>query len=384
MTMGTRTEVIREHLQRYLQASKKEKGEILDALAHTLGMHRKAVVRALGREFRRDTGAPRRKPGRRVVYDGRVTVALKEVWIMSTMLCGELLHPIIPEYVRCLERDRMWRHDRRTTEKLLLMSLGTMKGRIAAFSRIKAGGGRSTTKPSDLKELIPIRRGPWENPEPGYGEIDTVVHCGPTALGSMAYTVNFTDIATCWIESRAQIDKGQERTLTSIQAIQRQLPFPLKGLDPDTGSEFINWHVKGWCDKEGVELTRSRPNHRNDNAHIEQKNYTTVRKFFGYARIDQQEAVDVMNELYGGPLRLYRNFFLPTMKCIEKVRVGSKYIRQYDTPKTPYQRVLAHPDIAQEAKDELTLLYATLNPLVLRREIDTLIRRIFKLQQRAR
>ena len=245
MTMGTRKEVIREHLQRYLEAPRREKTKILDGFAETLRMHRKAVVRALGREKRRDTKAQQRKSGPRVVYDGRVTVALKEVWGIAGEICGERLHPILPEYVRILERDRMWQHDRRTTEKLLTMSCGTMRRRIAGFQRIKAGGGRSTTKPSDLKELIPIRRGPWEHPPAGYGEIDTVVHCGPTLSGSMAYTVNFTDIATGWIEMAAQIDKGQERTLASIKQIRERLPWKLLGLDPDTGSEFINWHVKG-------------------------------------------------------------------------------------------------------------------------------------------
>jgi len=142
--------------------------------------------------------------------------------------------------------------------------------------------------------------------------------------------------------------------------------------------------VKGWCDEEKVELTRSRPNHKNDNAHIEQKNYTGVRKFLGYSRIDTQEAVRVMNELYAGPLRLYLNFFQPSMKCVEKVRVGSRYVRKYDTPQTPYQRALVDERIAQSVKDALVWQYATLNPLVLRREIDTLIRRISKLQARTR
>jgi len=187
-------------------------------------MHRKAVIRAFQRECRRDTAVPRRKSGPRIVYDGRVTVAIKELWEIAGCICAERLHPLLFEYVRILTRDGMWRHDRATTEKLLAISLGAMKGRIAGFARIKAGGGRSTTKPSDLKELIPIRRGPWKNPKPGYGEIDTVVHCGHTLLGSMAYTVNFTDIATGWLEMAAQIDKGQERTLESIKQIKERLP----------------------------------------------------------------------------------------------------------------------------------------------------------------
>lgn len=131
-----------------------------------------------------------------------------------------------------------------------------------------------------------MRTGPWENPPPGYGEIDSVAHCGHTLLGDFAYTINYTDIATSWAECVAQKNKGQRATLESIKMIRGRLPWTVKGLDPDTGSEFVNWHCKAWCDAEQIALTRSRPNHRNDNAHVEQKNYTVVRKALGYIRIE--------------------------------------------------------------------------------------------------
>lgn len=383
MTINTKKEVFREHLPKYLKASRREKTEILNHLKAIVGMHRKAIIRTLKREQLRDRMKPKKKAGPRVVYTADVTAALKELWDISGELCAERLYGIMYDYVMILERDRMWRHSDEATKKLLAMSEATAKRRIAKFVRIKAGGGRSTTKPSDLKELIPVRTGPWDNPEPGFGEIDTVVHCGPTLAGNMAYTVNFTDITTGWLESAAQINKGQIRTKESIERIEKRLPFPLKGLDPDTGSEFINWHLKGWCDehKPKIDLSRSRPNHRNDNAHIEQKNYTGVRKFLGYSRIDTEEAVEIMNELYAGPLRLYLNFFQPSMKCIEKIRIGSRYVRKYDDPQTPYQRVLADKRIAPKIKDELSKIYATLNPKVLRNEVDRLIAKIFKIQR---
>lgn len=381
MTMSTKKEVLREHLSRYLKVSREEKKKILDSLTDTLGMHRKAVNRALKREQMRDSFWQGKKPGRKVIYGPDVTPALKEVWEIGGEICAERLHPMTNEYVRILERDQMWHYGSEVTGKLRKMSLATIKRRIGKFQRIKAGGGYSTTKPSDLKEIIPIRTGPWDNPHPGYGEIDTVVHCGSSLLGNMAYTVNFTDITTTWIESAAQINKGQERTLKSIKAIRSRLPFPLKGLDPDTGSEFINWHTKGWCDQEKIELTRSRPNHRNDNAHVEQKNYAGVRKFLGYSRIETQAAVRLMNQLYSGPLRLYLNFFQPSMKCVKKIRIGSKYVRKYNNPKTPFQRVLNHKKVDQAVKDELAKTYETLNPLKLKREIDLLIDRIFKVER---
>lgn len=276
----------------------------------------------------------------------------------------------------------MWPHTQETTVLLTRMSMGTMKDRLASFKKARHPHGKSTTKPSALKEIIPVRRGSWDNPAPGFGEIDTVVHCGSTLLGDMAYTVNYTDITTTWAECAAQLNKGQRRTLESIKAIRQRLPWELKGLDPDTGSEFVNWHCKGWCDTEKIELTRSRPNHKNDNAHVEQKNYTVVRKVLGYTRIETDEAVVLMNQLYAGPWRLFVNFFLPTMKCVEKKRVGSKYIRKYDTPQTPYQWALADPRISAEVKAELTVLKETLNPLVLRKEIDTLVRKIFNSARR--
>ena len=257
-----------------------------------------------------------------------------------------------------------------------------MKDRIAGFKKARHPRGKSTTKPSQLKEIIPIRRGPWNNPAPGFGEIDTVVHCGSTLLGNMAYTVNYTDITTTWAECTAQLNKGQQRTLESIKTIWERLPWTLLGLDPDTGSEFINWHCKAWCDVEGIALTRSRPNHKNDNAHIEQKNYTVVRKVLGYTRIETAAAITLMNELYAGPWRLFVNFFQPTMKCVAKKRVGSRYIRTYDIPQTPYQRALADERISDEVKAELTALKEVLNPLVLRKEIDTLVSKIFNIARR--
>src|SRR3989344_8694034 len=383
MTMATKKEVLREHLPRYLKASRKEKKDILDHLVPILGIHRKAVIRALKREQNADPWRSRGKAGRRAVYTPDVTAALKEVWKISGELCAERLHPVLSEYMRILERDKMWRWGDETTWKLRAMSQSTMKRRIDGFVRAKLGGGRSTTKPSDLKEVIPIRRGPWENPEPGYGEIDTVVHCGTTLSGDMAYTVNFVDIATFWSESAAQINKGQTRTKESIEEIKDRLPFPLLGLDPDTGSEFINWVLKGWCDAEGIELIPSPANHKNDNAHIEQRNFTNVRKLLGYSRIDTEEAVALMNELYAGPWRLYVNFFQPVMQCQEKKRIGSRYVRRYDVPKTPYQRVMADKRIDIGVKEKLTQQYVSLNPKTLRREIDILVKKIFEAQKAA-
>lgn len=379
--MATKQELFRSVLGRYLNADKKTKCNILDELEANTKMHRKAVIRALKTEQMRDPLRPPKKRGRKIQYDPMVTSALKTIWEVSRELCAERLKFAVADYISPLIRDGDWQYSKDTTTLLLKMSMGTMKSRIATFQKARHSKGISSTKPSHLKEVIPVRRGPWENPNPGDGEVDTVAHCGGTLKGDFAYTVNFVSIATGWTESVAQLNKGQQITVQSLQVIQHRLPWMLTGLDPDSGSEFINWHCKTWCDAETIELTRSRPNHKNDNAYIEQKNYTAVRKLLGYSRIETQEAIALMNKLYAGPWRLYINFFQPTMKCIEKKRIGSKYIRKYDEPKTPYQRALDHPDISQDVKDELKKTKETLNPLQLKKEIDMLVSKIFKISR---
>lgn len=379
--MATKTELLKGCLKRYLRSTKQEKKVMLDELVNHMGMHRKAVIRSFRNLQMRDPWKSQKKAGRKTLYGADVEYALKDVWEISSNLCAERLHEITGEYVEILIRDGDWLHPKDTTEKLLKMSLGTMKNRIEKFQKKARKERNVTTKPSNLKELIPVRRGPWMSPIPGFGEIDTVVHCGSTLLGNMAYTVHYSDVATMWSEWNAQINKGQMRTRQSIEAMQKRLPFEMLGLDPDSGSEFVNWHLWQWCKENKIELSRSRPNHKNDNAHIEQKNYTNVRNFFGYARIDEQWQVDLMNELYAGPLRLYVNFFQPSVKCTKKERIGSRYKRRYDKAQTPYQRVMAHKKITPEVKKELSEIYKTLNPLKLKREIDRIVKQIFTRKQ---
>jgi hypothetical protein len=377
--MNTTHQVLRENLGRYLKASKADKGKMLDEWVPSLQMHRKAIIRFLKRRQMTDSRIAPKRRGRKEKYGPAVTAALKVVWEASSQLCGERLHAILSDYVGIFQRDSMWHHANDTTALLLAMSLATMKRRVGKFQSAQRVQRQSTTKASHLIIQIPVRTGPWDNPEPGFGEIDTVVHCGSTLAGDMAYTVNYTDIATTWWEGAAQMNKGAGRTVQSITGIKDRLPFPLQGLDPDNGSEFINWNLKEWCDNQTptIELTRSRPYKKNDNAHIEQKNGAITRQFIGYRRIDTPEQVELLNQLYAGSLRLYINFFQPSMKLQGKTRVGSRYKRSYDIPKSPYKRILELDSIDQDTKDQLTALYETLNPLKLKHEIDILIHKIF-------
>jgi len=374
MNMTTRDAIIKAQLAAYLAADRKEKGRILDAISRTTAMSRKAAMRRLRTlQLRRADWQDRR--GGKVEYGPAVAAALREIWELQGRICAERMHHSIPEAVRVLARDKMWHHDAETTALLLRMSLGTLKDRIGRFPRVKKGGGRSATKPSGLKELIPIRRGPWENPPPGKGEIDTVAHCGMTLAGDFVYTVQYTDVATIWTLLSAQWQKGEEATVASIEAMASRLPFPLLGLDPDSGSEFVNWHLKKWCDARGIDMTRIRPGEKNDHARIEQKNYANVRHVVGYGRFDDPGQVGILNALYLA-LEDYLNFFIPSMKCVEKIREGGKTKRKYDPAQTAYQRVLAHPLVGKEVKQELRRKYATLNPKVLRSQIDALLKRL--------
>lgn len=376
--MATKQEVVKSKLEEYCRASRVEKTAILNQLIAVTHLHRKALIRRLSAlRLGREPALKRR--GRKEVYNMRVTGALKEVWETANEICAERLHPVIAEYVSVLKRDRMWTHDEPATELLLAASLGTVKNRIAKFVRIKSsGGGRGTTKPSNLKELIPIRRGPWDNPKPGKGEVDTVAHCGSSIAGDYAFTVQYTDVATIWTCLSGQWNKGQEATKQSIERIKARLPFNLLGLDPDSGGEFINWNLKDWCDRQTppVEMSRIRPYYKNDHARIEQKQYVNVRQFLGYTRIENPAVIPLMNQL-DDALEDYINFFLPSVKCLAKERTGSKYKRRYDPAQTAYRRVLAHPDIPQQVKIRLQAKYATLNPRILKERIMKLTRKIF-------
>jgi len=378
--MATILEVFERYLGEYLKAPKQRKTEILSTVCELTGFHRKAAIRKFRALQFRFVGQSDRR-GRPVIYTPDVTTALKDIWEASSEICGELVHPVIGDYVAIMQRDGQWPHQPDTTATLLRMSEGTVKAKVGKFMKARhRRRGLSSTSPSLLKNIIPIVTGEWGDQPPGYGQIDTVVHCGDSLLGDLIFSVNYTDIAVLWHGLAAQWNKGQKATSDSVGRIRSRLPFPLKGIHPDTGSEFINWHLKAWCDHHQIELTRSRPNHKNDNAYVEQKNGHVIRRFMGYTRLDTPKAVPLVNELYI-LLETYLNHFVPSRKCTSKVRVGAKYRRTYDRAQTPYQRVLAHPAIPDDIKEKLKLQHKELNPLNLKQQVDRLITRIFKIQQ---
>jgi len=258
-----------------------------------------------------------------------------------------------------------------------------LKRRIGEFFKIRQGKkGISATKPSALKQIVPIFTGPWEDKPPGFGQIDTVVHCGSTLLGDMVYTVNYTDAATMTVIPRAQWNKGQEATQKSLQVIQDRLPFLLQGVHPDTGSEFINRFVIGWCTDENIKLSRSRPGKKNDNMYVEERNGHVIRKHVGYMRLDCTQAVDVLNAVYD-VLTPYLLHFVAVRRTLSKEKLQSKYRRTYEKiPQTPYQRILKHEAIAEAVKEKLRREHAKLNPLLLKREMEKRLQTLYDVQKR--
>jgi hypothetical protein len=381
MTMQTKNDIFEEHKARYWKADRKEKGEILTHVCAVTKMHRKSAVRKF-RYLQMKDSCKAENRGRSVYYTADVTAALKDVWEDDDEVCGELLHPMIREYVEILKRDRMWNHSDEATGKLLSMSEMTVRRRVGKFIKArKKRHGISDTKPSHLKHLVPIFIGPWNNKPPGYGQIDTVRHSN-TAFGDAVYSLNYTDAASLAVCTRAQWNKGQQATMDSLEWIRQQMYFPLFGVHPDTGSEFINEKVIGWCDEKTINISRSRPNHKNDNMHVEERNGHVIRKMIGYITLNCREAVDALNDVYeiSNP---YRFHFVAVRRMIEKEKLSSRYRRKYEKKAmTPYQRILEHKDVSNEIKEKLRIAHTKLNPRVLKREIVRRISKLYDVQKR--
>ena len=389
MNIMSRHELTKSVLPRYLKAEKRGKGRILDEYCANTGYDRKYAIAKL-RAYQLTDDLSHKVPGqhkrkREKVYGADVRASLVPLWEAADQISSKLLHPYLPELIRAMKRCGEIAPTKEIEEKLLKMSHGTCAALLDEIKNYRKKKLHGTTKPGTLlKSQIPLRTGPWNESRAGYAEIDLVAHCGESAAGEFAFTLDFTDIATGWMERRAVLGRPQERTHQALKDIRDNLPFALLGIDSDNDSAFINHQLWRWCDAEKIDFTRSRPYKKNDNAHIEQKNWTCVRKIFGYVRIDNPRQVEIMNDLYRGHLRLYTNFFKPVMKCIEKKRVGSKIVKRYDRPRTPYARVLESEEVTEKKKQELRALYATLNPVVLRREIDKMIALIYDIKKQDR
>jgi len=368
MSMTTRKEYLTSIYKRYRFSTRKEKVAILDEFCLSTGYRRKYAIRLLNAPL---CLTPPVYQGKRETYTNEDIYYLKKIWDVLDYPCGQRLAPMLPEMMSVLERCDELTVPEEVAVRLRKMSAPTIDRRLVHLKRAAIRKIHGTTKPGSLlKKQIPIVLSRWNEKRPGYTELDLVAHCGMNAAGDFVSTLNMTDLATAWSEEEAIPGKAQKRVIFAINQIDRRLPFKLLGIDPDNGSEFINWQLYTYCLARKIEFTRGRPGKKNDNAHIEQKNWTHVRKIVGYQRLETQAQADLLNQLYRGPVRLYMNFFQPVMKLVKKERIGGRLKRQYDTPKTPYQRVPEHPAISPVTKKQLTALYQTLNPVSLKREIE--------------
>jgi len=384
MTLGAKMEYLEKVFLRYKKATREQKTLILNEFCTNCSYHRKYAIRKL-HAFKRFTKPKPRKRGKPSIYNKiSVIKTLKRIWLAANLPCSKRLKAIIPLWLPYYDNEFL-ALSQITKERLLSISPSTID-RVLKPIKIKyRGRGRTTTKPGTLlRNQIPIKTDQWNETHPGFVETDTVAHCGTTTEGMYALSIDLVDIATAWTEQRAVWGKGEIGVLKQLDDIEKSFPVDFLGFDADNGSEFLNHHLyRHFVNrKRPIQFTRSRAYKKDDNAHIEQKNWTHVRQWLGYTRFDNPEVVPFMNDLYKTEWRLYQNFFLPSVKLIEKKRVASKVIKRYDKPKTPYQRVLESKYVSGPKKDTLKERFKGTNPFKLKRAIIRKIEIIHAVQRK--
>jgi len=353
---------------------------ILSEFCANTGYHRKYAIRLLNGPRPEQRQRPERRR-RGLTYSQETLAVLTAVWEAAGYPWSVRLKALLPLWMPWIRKRFGVRPE--IEQKLLKISARQMDRRLQAQKTQRRRRLYGRTKPGYLlKHHIPVKTDRWDVQRPGFAEVDLVAHSGNSASGEFAHTLNVTDIHSTWTESRAVLGRGEEAVQRALNEIATTLPFALLGVDSDNGSEFINWHLQSWCERKHIQLTRGRPYKKDDNAHIEQKNWTHVRKLLGWERYDTHQVVEAINDLYGGELRLWLNLFLPSVKLLKKVRVGSKVRRVYDVPRTPFERVRACPQAHREKVAQLEELRKRLDPFQLGKSIERKLDRIYRLANR--
>ena len=376
MSGKSRWDYLKAIYSRYKKVSKPLRTRILDEFCQVCGYNRKYAIRLLN-------GPAPQKPettakGRRPTYGAKVILTLTAIWEAAGYPCSARLKALLPLWLP-------WASKRlaiseQAQKQLLAISPATIDRRLKGKKRQLKKHLYGRTKPGTLlKHQSPITTDSWDVKAPGFTETDLVSHSGNSEKGEFIHSLNVTDIHSTWVETRAVMGKGQAGVLEAMKQIEQALPFKLLGIDSDNGSEFINYHLKAFCDHKQIQFTRGRPYKKDDNAHIEQKNWTHVRKILGYLRYDSLQALEAINDLYRNELRVLQNLFLPSMKLSEKVRVGSKLRRRYDKPLTPLERLLACPQADPAKLHALQRLRAATDPFLLAKTIEQKLQRIYQL-----
>ena len=375
-------------LTRYDRAEgRAEKSRILDEICATSEINRKHALRLLRQARRGDRGRSARpqKRGPKKKYDApALQRCIRKIWRTADYPCAKRLVAMISDWIDSYEI-RFEQLTPELREKARTISASSLDRMLRRDRNRLPRHGRSTTNPGTLlRDKVPVATDQWEETRLGFVEADTVAHCGETTSGTYVSSLVCVDMASTWVETRAVWGKTDSATLKQIKSIERGLPFPLRGFDSDNGTEFLNHLVFRHfvARHDPIVMTRSRPYKKNDNAHVEQKNWTHIRELIGYERFEHKEIAVALNDLYENELRLYQNFFNPSVKLIEKRREGSRTRKIYDSPKTPYQRLLEHPELSQHSRQHLEYLRANLDPFILKDSINKKLRAIFRLSSK--
>ena len=378
MTRGSVQEYVAAVRDRYRSTDKVEKGKILNEFVKVTGYHRKAAIR-LTHNVTKKPGCRRGRPR---CYSA-VLQPLRTIWEASDRLCSKRLQPFIPEMINVLRKHGEHNFDPAIAAQLCQISPSTIDRLLCPWRQVGGQRSFSTTKPGSLlKSSIPIRTfTEWQENRPGFMEIDLVAHCGDSVEGFYLNTLCAVDVASGWTECLPVWGKGQLRVRAAVHRIRQRLPFALLGVDSDNGSEFINQCFYNYCRDEKITFTRSRAYKKNDSCHVEQKNGNVVRRLLGYDRYASKVAYQCLDRLYS-TVRLYVNFFQPTMKLRDKTRNGAKVHKVYDTAQTPYQRLLKAGILTEAKQTELAATYHYLNPVRLLKQINENLESLWKLAQR--
>jgi hypothetical protein len=378
MSLSAKREALARVHGRYQRAGRQHKTLILDEFCATCGYHRKAAVRLLRRPL---PTKPSARSGPKVTYDSKVLgPVLKAVWLASDQLCSKLLKAALPEWLEHYER-RSAPLPEAFKEKLLAISPAQIDRLLRPVRVQHPKKGLSATRPGTLlRHAVPTRHGPPDTSRPGSVEADTVAHCDDSTEGDYVHSLTFTELYSGWTENRAVWNKSADAVVSQLRQLEQSVPYTMKDFHTDNGTEFLNWALHRHLNQRAAKLpwTRSRAYRKNDNAHCEQKNWTHVRQLFGHDRFGHPELVALMNNLYGQEWSQFTNHFRPTFKLLRRDKKGGRTKRIYEkAPQTPYQRLLACPDIAEEQKIKLRAQHAMLDPFVLKKNIEAKLKTFF-------
>ena len=379
MSQKSKDEVLKLMRWRYARRGREGRTKLLDEFCALCGYERKYAIKLL-RGKRRAEGKPVKKGGPHPKYGDAERTVLKAIWMAAEQPCKSRLKAAVPLWLPHYEKD-YGAVGESARKRLLAISPATMERLLSSYKASVGKRGRCGTRPGTLlRTQIPVRTEHWDVSGPGWLEADTVAHCGESMAGDFCWSVTMTDVHTQWTETRATWNKGQHAVRQRIAEIESALPFPIFGFDSDNGGEFINNHLlEYFCGRRRpVYFTRSRPYRKNDNARVEQKNWTHVRQLVGYGRLGERQQAELLNDLYAKEWSQFRNFFCPAIKHVRTEVEGSRKKRVYDDPKTPFERLKACGGIKEEQIERLEKLKATLNPFKLKQAIERKLRRIVR------